>query len=168
MSRRLAIGFVCLVSIAAIWLGPLFLQPIFFLNMTASEPLGIYLPVAGREFSVGDFVVMDVPSAAKPYVYGRGWLKEGVPLLKRIGALPGSVYEVRHERFVVDGKDVGAVAVVDREGLPLPAVHGVHTVEADCFLPLSTYSERSFDGRYVGQVSQELIRSRVRPLWVWE
>ena len=38
------------------------------------------------ELQIGEVVILKVPSRARTYVYGRGWLPEGWDLIKNVGA----------------------------------------------------------------------------------
>jgi type IV secretory pathway protease TraF len=95
------------------------------------------------------------------------WEQAGVPLLKAIGAVAGDVVCINDEAFSINGTPVGPVARVDGKGLPLPQLRGCFTIEAGYFLPVSGYSERSFDGRYMGPQPLSVIMGKATPLWTF-
>jgi len=82
------------------------------INPTVSEPMGFYRIVnhAAPEYRRGMVVVFPVPTPFQSFVYGRGWLKAGVPLMKNIGALAGDQVCVREDHFEVNGKNLGPVS----------------------------------------------------------
>src|ERR1700686_4457530 len=65
--------------------------PSLVINSTRSEPRGFYRLVSHepQEYRRGMSVVFPVPDAYRGLVYARGWLANGVPLLKTIVALAG-------------------------------------------------------------------------------
>ena len=89
---------------------------------------------------------------AAALIYGRGWLPQGMPLLKPVGGLEGDTYCLKEGYFIVNGVVAGPVFLLDSQGLPLPQVAGCRHVKHDEFLPVSSHIERSFDGRYMGAV----------------
>jgi type IV secretory pathway protease TraF len=136
------------------WLFELNSQPKYYLNLTRSEPLGIYqlAPCNVRQLRVGDLVIMDVPRQTRQYVYGRRWLRRGWPLLKNVGAVAGDEYQVTATAIAVNDAYIGPVFMADFQ------------VKAGQFLPLSTHIRQSFDGRYFGAVPCSLIRGKALPV----
>ena len=132
-------------------------EPFLIKNMSSSERRGFYVvrPNAGVER--GELVVLTFPEKAKRFLHTMPWLHEDVPLLKRVGAVENDV--VCHEGGVlsVNGEAVVRVLERNREGRTLLSKKGCYKVPEGEFLPLNTYSEYSFDGRYFGSVSRELI-----------
>lgn len=140
-------------------------QPILYLNLTHSEPQGIYrLEPFHGSLQVNELVVLDPPENARPYIYGRRWLREGWPLLKGVGALPGDRYCISDTAISINGRVVGPVSGKDSQGRPLPKLRGRFVVEKGYFLPLSTYIRNSFDGRYFGAVPVSCIRGKAIPV----
>ena len=78
-------------------------SPKLIWNASASAPIGLYAVASDDDLAVGDLVVVDPPKSLAIYLDERGYLPEGVPLLKQIAALPG-------QRVCRDG---AAVAVDD-------------------------------------------------------
>ena len=127
-------------------------------NTSPSMPSGIYW-IARNVQSVqrGDVVLFAPPDPVRAMVYARGWLPEGMPLLKTVGGVAGDVYCLRERRFVVNGRDVGPTFLLDTQGRPLPQIAGCRRVGARDFLPVSAFIDRSFDGRYFGAVSLDNV-----------
>lgn len=138
----------------------------YWLNLTGSEPPGLYRMEKGRgEIRRGDLVLMDIPEEFHRYVYGRGWIPEGWPLIKHVGGVAGDLFCVAGSSFAVNGAEVGPVFSMDEEGLPLPHLSGCQRIPADRFLPVAVRIERSFDGRYMGPVEIDRIRGKLTPIW---
>lgn len=143
--------------------------PFLYLNLSPSQPRGLYLRQPLEEpLEVGELVLLDVPKHAQPYIYGRRWLPRGALLLKRVGALSGDEYQIQEGDFYIRGKRVGPVFAQDSQGLPLPRKRGFFQVQKDHFLPIATRIPHSFDGRYFGDVPLALIRGKARPLWIFQ
>jgi conjugative transfer signal peptidase TraF len=142
---------------------------IFWVNLTSSEPVGLYLmEKLDREVRRGDMVFMSIPSEFQIYVYGRQWLPKGWPLLKHIGALPGDLVCYQGSSFRINGVLIGPVYPTDSEGLPLPRIEGCWPVPEGHFLPVAMGVKNSFDGRYMGPVSLSEIKGLARPMLVFE
>jgi len=145
-----------------------FLGKKYWLNLTESEPVGVYrMTKLDREVRRGDMVIMSIPETFRKYVYGRKWLPPGWPLMKHVGAVSGDLVCFQGSFFLINGVRIGPVYQVDSEGLPLPRLEGCRQVPEGQFLPVATGVKTSFDGRYMGPVSLTEIRGLVRPLWVF-
>ncbi len=139
--------------------------PKYYLNLSRSMPLGVYkfIPFNG-DLKVEDLVIFDVPQQARPYVYGRGWLPKGWLLIKKVGALPGEKVTITNDSIKIRDVYVGPVFETDTEGKPLPRLRGSFIIPENHFLPIATYIQNSFDGRYFGPVSKTLIRGKAIPI----
>ena len=154
-----------LLALPAMWPK---IEPSFYVNRTPSLPLGIYRFVAfDGNISRGDLVFLEVTEEARPYVYGRGWLPEGVLLLKQVGAVPGDHYNISDSDIRVNGDYVGPVFEEDRSGKPLPVLRGSYKVGDGYFLPVATNIPNSFDGRYFGTVPVNSVRGKAVAVWIW-
>lgn len=123
------------------------------LNTSPSMPLGLYWIARGTvPMRRGEVVVFAPTPDMGAMIYGRGWLRHGMPLLKTVGGLAGDEYCVRSGRFLVAGADAGPVFPLDTKGRPLPRIAGCRRVGRDDFLPVASALDRSFDGRYMGAV----------------
>jgi len=144
-------------------------KKIFYINLSASFPRGIYLiqKFQSSDIKPGVAVIFDPPTAARPLIYGRGWLPSGWPLIKDVGAVSGDTYTVAGGCFCINGRYVGQVFNQDTEGKPLPVIKGTETVKPGEFLPVSTHIPHSFDGRYFGPVAMAAIRGKAIPVWMY-
>jgi len=138
----------------------------YYINLTPSEPLGIYKKILfDGKLKKGELVIFKVPDAAKVYVYGRGWLKKEMPLLKEVRGIAGDQYTISSDGLLINGDHVGQVSTQDSQGKPLPKLRGRFVIKTGYFLPISTYSKKSFDGRYFGVVSVKSIIGKAIPFW---
>lgn len=134
-------------------------------NTSPSMPLGLYWMTRGAAPLQRGAVVMFVPpDGIGAMIYGRGWLRRGTPLLKTVGGLAGDEFCVGNRRFLVGGRDVGPTFLLDAQGHPLPQIAGCRRVSRDHFLPVASYLDRSFDGRYMGAVSTRNVLAVGRAL----
>jgi len=143
------------------------LKKSFYLNLSGSTPLGLYRVTSTGSIEVGDLVIFDPPEGVHTFIYGRGWLPSGWPLIKYVGAVSGDTYAVEGSRFFINGKHVGQVFTGDSEGKPLPVIKGTVKVKPGEFLPVSTHISNSFDGRYFGPISLSAIRGKATPVWTY-
>jgi conjugative transfer signal peptidase TraF len=164
--RRMVVVFLLLAALQV--LGTRFPR-VFWLNLTDSEPVGLYRlhPLEGG-VRRGEMVIMGVPEEFRQYVYGRGWLPKGWPLFKHVGAVAGDSYCVENGRFIVNGNFIGPVYFFDQEGKSLPKLEGCRQVPAGYFLPVATHISRSFDGRYMGAVTPSMIKGVATPILTFQ
>ena len=136
-------------------------------NASASVPLGWYAVGEPRDLAPGAFVVVHPPLRMEPLLVERGYLGAGVPLVKQIGAVPGSTV-CRHEgRITIDGTPAAIAREADALGRPLPRWEGCRQLGPQQVFLLNSGSPGSFDGRYFGPTSARDIIGRARPLWTW-
>jgi conjugative transfer signal peptidase TraF len=143
--------------------------PEIVVNPTRSEPMGFYriVPHDASDYRRGMHVVFPVPERLRKLVYGRQWLRQGVPFLKTIAALPGDQVCVDDKHFEINGSPIGPIYSVDRMGAALPKIRGCFVIPAGYFFPASTYSPRSFDGRYMGAQPLAVVVGEARALWIF-
>ena len=144
-------------------------RPHYFINASSSLPYGIYHIKKPSGFNKGDIVVFNPPKAAADLIHERQWLPKGWPLLKHIGAVAGETYCVKPQadksyHLYINNQYTGPVHEKDSQGLPIIHITGCHVVGRDHFLPVSTYINNSFDGRYFGAVPLTSIRGVAEPL----
>jgi type IV secretory pathway protease TraF len=113
-------------------------------NLTSSEPTGIYLRVRGEP--------------------ARGSMVALRSLMKHVVAVPGDVVTLTPQGTYVDGR------LFPRSGLPAtassyrPFPFGTYTLQPGQYWLLGTSTD-SWDSRYIGPVPSDLIESTIRPLW---
>ncbi|MBR3191351.1 S26 family signal peptidase, partial [Bosea sp. (in: a-proteobacteria)] len=101
---------VTLLSLSA-WFAP---APRLLWNASQSAPVGLYRIDPGAAPMVGDWVAIEPPAELAAYMARRKYLPRGVPLIKRVAALPGARL-CRSGVFVtVDGRAVARALARDR------------------------------------------------------
>jgi conjugative transfer signal peptidase TraF len=161
MKRRVALRALGLYAFAIVCIASVFAVASLIdasghelvVNTSPSMPSGVYWITRDAPMERGSVVLFAPPDGVRELIYGRGWLPEGMPLLKTVGGLAGDTYCVRNGRFVVAGDDVGPVFARDSQGLSVPQIIGCRRVGAGEFLPVAMTLDRSFDARYFGAVS---------------
>ena len=165
MSRR-AIILTMLASAALVgapaWLG---YAPAFIWNASASVPIGLYKLEPVAHVDIGDYVVVAAPEPLASFLAERGYLARGVPLIKRVLALPGANV-CRHGTTITSYDHAyGAARERDRRGRPLPSWQGCRTLaDSEIFL-MNWDAPDSLDGRYFGPLPVTTIVARALPLW---
>lgn len=141
--------------------------PQLLINATPSAPRGIYriIPHAPQDYRRGMYVVFAVPPDMRQLVYGRHWLKTGVPLLKPLQGLDGDRICIDDRLVTVSGRPLGPVFDHDRTGQPLPKLRGCFTVPRGAFFAASGTVDQSFDGRYFGPQPLSALQGEAVPLW---
>jgi conjugative transfer signal peptidase TraF len=143
--------------------------PELMLNYTHSEPYGIYRleRIPAGQLTRGMMVAFPVPESFRDLVVERGWVNAGHPLMKQIGALAGDEVCMSDSSLRINGQRMGPVFTVDSLGRAMPSVRGCMKVKPGEFFPLSTFDEKSFDGRYIGAVPLSAITGKLEPLWTF-
>lgn len=155
----LAVTTFCAASLWQILYPP---TPALLYNKTNSAPIGWYAVEAKRPLRRDDLVAAFAPQTARNFASARGYLPDHIPLIKTVWAVGG-------ERICHDGKLVRVpnrpdIAVLGQDGLgrALPVISGCYHLDADEVFLVSTTTPISWDSRYFGPVSTELILGPVR------
>jgi conjugative transfer signal peptidase TraF len=150
---------------ASVFLHPL---PKFIWNASASVPIGLYAVHPAHKLAVTELVVVRPPDALARYLAERHYLPEGVPMLKRVLALPGQTICRTDRAITVDGIAMGDALERDTRGRPLPVWQGCQRIPANRVFLMNWQSADSFDGRYFGLLSRTTILGRADPVWTQE
>ena len=168
MIGRFCIFLLMIVAITAL-AGPVLIpaRPVVVWNATASAPLGLYRVTAANDLQPGELVLARTPSAFVALFAERGYVPVGVPLLKRVAAVAGSIVCRHSMTVVVDGVAVAVALHADSDYRLLPTWQGCHRLgPGEAFLLVPTASA-SLDGRDFGVVATSTIAGRAVPLWTW-
>lgn len=134
-------------------------------NVTASVPTGLYRLHHGKRIMVGDYIAIAPPPAMRRWLSQRGYLPNGLPLLKRVAAVQGQqICRFRHG-ITLDNKLVALARSRDRLGRSLPVWSGCRTLRKNEFFALNPDRADSLDGRYFGALPGEAILGRAVPIW---
>jgi conjugative transfer signal peptidase TraF len=143
-------------------------SPLFIWNSSGSVPVGLYRVRPDGNHYVTELVAVRPPEPLATYLDLNGYLPIGVPMLKRVLALPGQTVCRHGSTITVDGIAVGEARERDRRGRPLPVWEGCDLVGDDELFLMNWQSETSLDGRYFGMMPAIAIVGRVLPMWTWE
>lgn len=159
----LATGFAALAAGASLLSRP---APKLVWNASTSVPIGLYAihPIDGIQS--GDLVLVLPPEAVARYLSQRGYLPQGVPILKHVLALPGQSVCRVERTITVDGAAVGDALDRDRRGRDLPVWQGCRIVGDEEMFLMNWRSDSSFDGRYFGPLPASTIVGRAAPVWI--
>src|SRR5947208_12107563 len=104
MSARL-ITFITMICAAAVVIATMGPKPAPSLVWNASEsvPIGLYRVRPSGKLTVTNLVVLQPPEPLATFLADGGYLPRGVPLIKRILALPGQTVCRNALAIVVDG-----------------------------------------------------------------
>ena len=135
-------------------------------SATPSAPVGWFLVKPHARVRLSDLVLARLPQSAAELAHERGYLRLGIPVVKRVAAIEGQVACGSGVVIRIDQVDVATAVVHDTKGRPLSAWRGCRELANEVFL-LGDRSLASFDSRYFGPVARSAIIGRVEPLWTW-
>jgi conjugative transfer signal peptidase TraF len=137
-------------------------------NASPSAPIGLYRLDPAAPITLGRRVAYrPTPDQARLFAQ-RGYLPQGVPLLKTVAAVAPAEVCRDGGALRTDGRTVAQARRSDRAGRPLPTWSGCRRLSSDQVLLLSVEAPDSLDGRYFGPVSRGRILGVVTPLWTRE
>ncbi len=135
-------------------------------NASASVPIGLYAIRHTRRLEPAQLVLAQPPEPIATFLAQGGYVGRGVPLLKRIAALPGQTVCRRGALITVDGRRLAEARERDRRGRLLPRWSGCRTLgQGEVFL-LNWDEPGSLDGRYFGPLPTSAIVGRATPVWL--
>lgn len=164
--KTLAVTFGAAATlVATLVLEPL---PLYIWNASASVPIGLYRLRPAERFHVTELVAVQPPEPLATFLDLNGYLPIGVPMLKRVLALPGQTVCRSGPAISVDEVAVGVAKDHDGRGRPLPKWQGCRVVgDGELFL-MNWQSSDSLDGRYFGFLPASAVIGRAIPVWTWE
>jgi conjugative transfer signal peptidase TraF len=137
-------------------------------NASASVPIGLYrLQPTGNLF-VTELVAVQPPEPTATFLGNAGYLPRGVPMLKRVLALPGQTVCRDQLTITVDKIEMGEARERDSRGRPLPVWQGCRVIKDGEVFLMNWQSADSLDGRYFGVLSTIAIVGRAEPVWTDE
>lgn len=166
--RRRAVLVATAAGLVLMLLAAIERRPRLVWNASASMPVGLYALVPSQALARGDLVLAQLPDRLSRFAAARHYLPAGLPLIKRIAALPGDWACGADAGQLVFGAGLEAVARLrqDRRGRPLPVWTACRRLRDDEFLLLGTADPASFDSRYFGPLPRAAVTGRLLPLWL--
>jgi conjugative transfer signal peptidase TraF len=142
--------------------------PLYIWNASNSVPIGLYRVQPATRLAVTELVAVQPPDLLAAFLDLNGYLPIGVPMLKRVLALPGQTVCRNGLTITVDGIEVGDAQERDGRGRPLPVWHGCRVIaDGDVFV-MNWQSADSLDGRYFGPLPASAVIGRAVPVWTDE
>src|ERR1700761_3299943 len=137
-------------------------------NASNSVPIGLYRVQPAMQLAVTELVAVQPPDLLAAFLDFNGYLPLGVPMLKRVLALPGQTVCRNGLTIAIDGIDVGQAREQDGRGRPLPTWHGCRVIaDGDVFV-MNWQSSDSLDSRYFGPIPASAVIGRAVPVWTKE
>ena len=143
-------------------------MPRFVWNASESVPIGLYSVEPVGQLAVTNLVVAVPPQPLAAFLAERDYLPLGVPLIKRILALPGQSVCRNERTIIVDGIEMGTALAHDRRGRALPVWQGCRAISRGEIFLMNWDEPASLDGRYFGPIALSAIIGRANPLWTFE
>jgi conjugative transfer signal peptidase TraF len=137
-------------------------------NASASTPIGLYAVRPVGLLDDTELVAVMPPEPITSLLADGGYLPRGVPLMKRVLALPGQAVCRDGLRITIDRVDVGEAQARDRRGRDLPTWQGCRTLRRGEVFLMNPGVPDSLDGRYFGPLPVTSIIGRAAPLWTDE
>jgi len=157
-------GAVSLLGVLSI----LSFAPKLIWNASASTPIGLYVIEQDASPNVTDLVAVRAPEPLSSFLAERGYLPRGVPLMKRVAALPGQRVCRTGRAITVDAVPMGDALERDRRGRPLPVWQGCRVVASGELFLMNWQVRDSLDGRYFGPSPASAVIGRAIPLYTDE
>jgi conjugative transfer signal peptidase TraF len=137
-------------------------------NASNSVPIGLYRVRPATKLVVTELVAVQPPDLLAAFLDLNGYLPVGVPMLKRVLALPGQTVCRNGLSIAVDGIEVGESRERDGRDRPLPAWHGCRVIADGEVFVMNWQSADSLDSRYFGPLPASAVIGKAVPVWVDE
>ena len=137
-------------------------------NVSASAPIGLYAIEPARRLEVTDLLAITPPAALARFLVERGYVGAGVPLMKRVAALPGQEVCRKDGTITVDGVTYGEALERDRKGRLLPVWRGCRRIAEGELFFMNFDVPDSLDGRYFGPLPVGTVIGRAMPIYTDE
>ncbi|MFA7604928.1 MAG: S26 family signal peptidase [Novosphingobium sp.] len=133
-------------------------------NASASAPIGLYRIQPENDPPIGALVAITPPERLSRWLSARGYLPEGVPLLKHVAAKAGQRICRKGDVMSVDAQRVAIARPADGRGRPLPVWQGCRTLGPGEIFLLNPTVPDSLDGRYFGPLPASAFIGTATPL----
>ena len=142
--------------------------PSYIWNASESVPIGLYHLQPAERLTVTELVAIQPPEPLASFLDLNGYLPHGIPMLKRVLALPGQTVCRTRLTISVDSIEMGQARERDARGQPLPTWQGCRVVGSAEVFVMNWQSEDSLDGRYFGPIPASTIIGQAFPVWTKE
>jgi conjugative transfer signal peptidase TraF len=165
MTGRMTTILTTFGSVALVLAGSENGTPSYIWNSSESVPIGLYRLQPVERLSVTDLVAIRPSEPLETFLDLNGYLPAGVPMLKRILALPGQTVCRTGLTVTVVEIEVGHARERDGRGRPLPVWQGCRLLSAGEIFVMNWQSADSFDGRYFGPIPASAVIGQAIPVW---
>jgi conjugative transfer signal peptidase TraF len=139
--------------------------PHYIWNASNSVPMGLYRLRPMTKLTVAELVAVQPPDLLATFLDLNGYLPIGVPMLKRVLALPKQTVCRDGLTIAVDGIEMGQAHERDGRGRPLPAWYGCRVIADGNVFVMNWQSADSLDSRYFGPLPASAVIGRAVPVW---
>lgn len=143
-------------------------SPRYIWNASNSVPIGLYRIQPTGPLTVTELIAVRPPDMLAVFLDLNGYLPVGVPMLKRVLALPGQTVCRIGLLIAVDGIEIGQARERDGRNRPLPIWQGCRVLGQDQLFLMNWQSEDSLDSRYFGPLPMSAVIGQAVPLWTAE
>ena len=140
----------------------------FVWNASACVPIGLYDLAPTLDLEVGDLVAVLPDKPLADFMVERGYIGRGVPLLKRVMAMPGHEVCRAWRTITVDQVPLGEALDRDRLGRPLPVWQGCRKIAQGDLFVMNPEVPDSLDGRYFGPIPARAVIGKATPIYTDE
>ncbi len=137
-------------------------------NASASAPVGLYTVQPADNLDVTHLVAVAAPPLIAEFMADRGYLPMGVPMMKRVLALPGQTVCRHGLDIIAYGSIVGHARERDNAGRKMPVWQGCRRIGDDELFLMNFDVPDSVDGRYFGPFPRGSVIGRALPVWTDE
>lgn len=142
--------------------------PLYIWNVSESVPLGLYRLRPAETPFVTQLVAVLPPEPLATFLAHGSYLPRGVPMLKRVLALPGQTVCRNGNTIIVETIEIGEARELDGRGRQLPVWQGCRVVARDELFLMNWQSADSLDGRYFGPTPASAVIAHALPIWTDE
>lgn len=137
-------------------------------NASASAPIGLYAVQRADDLEVTDLVAVAAPPLIAEFMADRGYLPMGVPMMKRVLALPGQTVCRHGFDIIAYASTIGQAREFDNAGRKMPVWQGCRPIGDDELFLMNFDVPDSVDGRYFGPLPRSFVIGRALPVWTDE
>lgn len=137
-------------------------------NASASAPIGLYAVQQADDLEVADLVAVAAPPLIAEFMADRGYLPMGVPMMKRVLALPGQTVCRHGLDIIAYGTTIGHAREFDNADRKMPSWKGCRRIADGELFVMNFDVLDSVDGRYFGPLPRRFVIGRALPVWTDE
>lgn len=144
------------------------ITPSYIWNASESVPIGLYRLRQAGPLRITELVAVRPPEPLASFLDFNGYLPSGVPMLKRVLAVPGQTVCRSGLSISVDNIEMGKARERDGRGRPLPVWQGCLVIAPGEIFLMNWQAADSLDGRYFGPIARSAVIGQALPVWTRE